>query len=161
MVINIVDASNIERNLYLTLQILETGAPVIIAFNMIDVLRKKGSRLKLKAMADALKVPMVKISASRAEGIDELRGKILSNIESSAKRPLPRKNIVYNGDIRSAVKDIAGFLPDCLDKNHRQWTALKILEDDDLVKKEIKLDENSRYKIFSILRSVSKIQHGH
>jgi len=103
-VVVIVDASNLTRNLYLVTQVLELGVPTVLALNMIDVAERRGIHVDLDALARALRVPVVPITASRREGLDELR----AAIDAAADAPPPVPCISWPEAIDSAVDDLAG-----------------------------------------------------
>jgi ferrous iron transport protein B len=135
-VINIVDASNLERNLYLTLQFMEMGVPVILALNMIDVAEKRGVNIDTEKLSQLLGVPVVTTIARRGEGKAEL----LETIERSIDDELSaqRLNISYGEDIDNALNDMEQIIKEnkfLTDKYEASWTALKYLENDDQIKK--------------------------
>jgi len=134
-VINIVDASNLERNLYLSLQFMEMGVPVILALNMMDVAQKRGINVKIEKLSQLLGIPVVTTVARRGEGKAEL----LETIERSINDHLlpKRLNISYGDDIDGAIREMAQEI-----KHHQfmtetysaRWIALKYLENDDQIR---------------------------
>ena len=129
VVVNIVDASNLERNLYLTTQILEMGIPLVVALNMMDVAREQGIRIDPQLMSERLGCPVVPMVASRGQGIDELQ-RCLDEFLVAPKRP--DAQVVYPSVIEEALAVLTPAIattatPTLLDR----WTALKLLEYDD------------------------------
>jgi ferrous iron transport protein B len=135
-VINIVDASNLERNIYLTLQFMEMGVPVILALNMIDVAEKRGINIDTEKLSQLLGVPVVTTVARRGEGKAEL----LETIERSIDDELSAQelNISYGEDIDNALKEMTLTIEQnkfLTDKYKANWIALKYLENDEQIKK--------------------------
>jgi ferrous iron transport protein B len=137
VVINILDASNLERNLYLTLQFMEMGLPVCIALNMMDVAQKRGIEIDVDALARALNIPIVPIIARNGKGIQELMqaaGRLAKNHHEAT--PML---ISYGDDIDSALMEMEGqiaehnFMTACYPP---RWIALKYLENDEQVLKQ-------------------------
>ena len=130
VVVDIVDASNLERNLLLTTQIMEMGTPLIIVLNMMDMISKEKISIDLKTLSERLGVPIVPMIGNKGEGKDELLQMIVAvatNQEKSDARPIP-----YQEDIELAIGEIAGLisinpLPDL----PKRWLALKMLERDE------------------------------
>ena len=139
IVINIVDASNLERNLYLTAQILELGVPVIIALNMMDEAEKKGFEIKTPLLEKLLGVPVITTVASRGTGKNDLMEKTVAFL--NGKVSIAPRGIVYRKEIESALSHIqetleTTFPEDFLDSYPSRWLALKLLErDEDVLKK--------------------------
>lgn len=102
-VINVVDATNLERNLYLTTQLLEINVPVVIALNMIDVLEKKGSSLDEKVLEEKLGVPVVKVSALKEDNLEEL----MRRAEEVSNSPREGKTIITNKDLLHLIRDVS------------------------------------------------------
>ncbi|MEN8142898.1 MAG: ferrous iron transport protein B [Thermodesulfobacteriota bacterium] len=131
VVINITDAANLERHLYLTCQFLELGAPVVIALNMIDVARDRGISIKAEKLAELLGVRIVPISARSGEGVDKLMA-VVEEVAAAAKEPTPVQ-ISYGDDIDAAILEMTGdieehsFLTGIYEP---RWLALKYLEND-------------------------------
>ncbi|WP_448382975.1 ferrous iron transport protein B [Desulfosoma sp.] len=137
VVINIVDASNLDRNLYLTLQLLELGVPVVVALNMIDVAEGRGVRINAEELSKRLGVPVVPTVARRGEGKDAVIRAAVDVARSGVRwQPL---RISYGPDVDPVLADMekiiegSGFLTDLYPA---RWTALKYLEEDEQVKKK-------------------------
>ena len=124
-ILNIVDGSNLERNLYLTTQLLEMGVPVVVAVNMTDVVRKRGDEIHADQLAKELGCNVVEISALKNEGIDEVVN-CLKTIGSAAA-PTP---ITFSAVVEEAISTIEGRLPSSVPTNLKRFYAIKLLEKD-------------------------------
>ena len=124
-ILNIVDGSNLERNLYLTTQLLEMGVPVVVAVNMMDVVRKRGDEIHAEQLAKELGCNVVEISALKNEGIDEVVN-CLKTIGSAAA-PTP---ITFSAAVEEAISTIEGRLPSSVPTNLKRFYAIKLLEKD-------------------------------
>ncbi len=131
VVVNILDATNLERNLYFTTQLLETGKPVVVALNMMDAARKAGLKVDAEALSRTLGVPVVPVVASKGEGIDEL---IRTVREVARRKEHPPVRIAYP----AAVERLANDLEKVIDYTarsegiDRRWLAVRLIEGDDL-----------------------------
>jgi ferrous iron transport protein B len=133
LIINIVDASNIERNLYLTSQLIEMRVPMILALNMMDAVKQRGIKIDCDFLAEQLGCPVIPITASTKEGISTLKAQINS---AAITKPVPSVKISYAASLEQAIEDISPELVDIA--NQRQcdlrWLAIRLLEDDTLAK---------------------------
>ncbi len=133
-IINIIDGTNLERNLYLSTQLVELGIPVIMAVNMADVLAKRDIKLEYKALGEALGCEAVEISALKGKGINKLIDKAVA----LAKSKKPCKNISFDEDIEAAISNVTNKLDGSVDASKKRFVAIKALEQDeklsDLVK---------------------------
>ena len=129
LIVNIVDASNIERNLYLSTQLVEMETPLLIALNMIDVAEEKGLKIDVEALSEKIGCPVVPVVASKGTGIDILKDEIRSAVY---RKPIPAHDLVYPAEIMEAVKELKAVLDDNTTRKNIStgWLALKILEDD-------------------------------
>lgn len=132
VVIDIVDGTNIERNLYLTLQIIETKVPMVIAVNMMDEVESRGDKIDCKKLSEVLGVPVVPIVAKRGKGIAELMNAAYQVAKSNMS---PRDLDIFDGNISSAIKSIMEILKD--EENNKKWKAIKLIEGDEIVNKTI------------------------
>lgn len=132
VVIDIVDGTNIERNLYLTLQIIETKVPMVIAVNMMDEVESRGDKIDCKKLSEVLGVPVVPIVAKRGKGIAELMNAAYQVAKSNMN---PRDLDIFDGNISSAIKSIMEILQD--EENNKKWKAIKLIEGDEIVNKTI------------------------
>ena len=142
VIVDLVDATNIERNLYLTTQLIETGVPVVIALNMADLLEKRGIKIDVARLSMLLDCPIVETSALKGEGLDKL---IDEAIKTAKKKEADLPKEIFNKDLEDAVSAAAEVLPSSIDANKTRWYAVKFLEkshDDDM--ESIVTDE--RYK---------------
>ena len=133
LIINIVDASNIERNLYLTSQLIEMRVPMILVLNMMDAVKQRGIKIDCDFLAGQLGCPVIPITASTKDGINTLKAEINS---AAITKPVPSVNISYAAALEQAVEDISPELVDIANQ-HRcdlRWLALRLLEDDTLAK---------------------------
>ncbi|NLU10274.1 MAG: ferrous iron transporter B, partial [Tepidanaerobacter acetatoxydans] len=129
LVVNVVDATNIERNLYLTVQLLEMGANVVIALNMMDEAEKRGIKIDVDSLQRQLGVPIVPMIASRQKGIDDLKSKISEAVKKNAAEPV---KITYGREIDEVVASLAQIIKQSASINDypADWVALKLLEND-------------------------------
>lgn len=138
LVVNVVDATNLERNLYLTVQLLELGIPVVMALNIYDEAEAKGYRIDIKGIERMLGITAVPTSATRKRGIDELLKGVIATAEDLAGHA-PAK-LSYGSDVECAVEAVAGALgknhPQLSDKYPARWLALKLMEGDSNVQEE-------------------------
>ncbi len=126
LVLNVVDAANLERNLYFSVQLLEMGVPLVIALNMMDVARKRGIRIDVEALASRLGCPVVPIVATTGEGLSELQARML---EVADERHPPGFPLALDEAVEQAILRLQPLLRDA-DQANRRWLALKILEGD-------------------------------
>lgn len=135
-IINIVDGSNIERNLYLTTQVMELGIPVIVALNMMDVVRKNGDTIDVKKLSAALGCEVVEISALRGTGVEEIAKKAAA-LASSGKQTPPQHT--FNDVVEAALHTIADLLPADIKPEQKRWYAVKLFERDEKVLQSVSL----------------------
>ena len=132
VIINVVDAANLERNLYLTVQMMELGANLVMALNMNDFAKKKDHIIDIKLMSELLGFPVVEVNAKTGDGFDEL----LTTVEKQAENPIDSsKKLVYSNDIKGHLAEIQQYIEQ--DKDLMDvpsvWTAVKLLEKDTIV----------------------------
>lgn len=127
-ILNLVDASNIERNLYLTTQLMELGTPMVIALNMIDIVQKTGDVIDVKALEEHLGCKIIETSAVKNTGSLEAAESALK----SAKNGKAPKYPVYDDDIEDALRSISSLLGDSVDTQHKRWYTIKCFERDAL-----------------------------
>ncbi|MBR4459385.1 MAG: ferrous iron transport protein B [Clostridia bacterium] len=147
-IINIVDATNIERNLYLTMQLLEMDIPMVVALNMMDELRGNGGTVDINAMEEMLGVPVVPISASRNEGVDELVRHAL-HIAKYQERPVEQDYCGaddHGGAVHRALHAVAHLIEDHAERAGLplRFAAGKLIEGDPLIAEALKLDTNEQ-----------------
>ncbi len=138
-IINVVDATNMERNLYLTTQLAELGIPVIVALNMMDVVRKNKDEINLKKMSRALGCEVVEISALKGEGIERLMDKAVAAAMNKERRePLH----VFTGSVEHAIAHIEESILDKVDHGAMRWYAIKIFERDEQTLQKLNLGDD-------------------
>ncbi len=138
LIVNVVDATNLERNLYLTVQLLELGIPVVMALNIYDEAEAKGFRINVPVIEKTLGIRVFPTSATRKRGLDELLDGVLATADEPAGNVPARLN--YGQDVETAAELVAGSLrknyPQLADEYPLRWLVLKLMEGDGLVAKE-------------------------
>ena len=137
-ILNIVDGTNIERNLYLTTQLIELGLPVVVAVNMMDLVRKNGDRIDGKKLSAALGCTVLEISALKGEGSTAAAEKAMDLALSQRSGELPH---VFTGSVEHAIAHIEESIQGKVDDRYLRWYAIKLFERDEKVLAELKLDE--------------------
>ncbi|MCI5561606.1 MAG: ferrous iron transport protein B, partial [Intestinimonas massiliensis] len=137
-ILNIVDGTNIERNLYLTTQLIELGLPVVVAVNMIDLVRKNGDTIDLAKLGTALGCQVVEMSALKGEGGMEAAEKAVALAQSRRAVELPH---VFTGSVEHALAHIEESIQGMVDENYLRWYAIKVFERDQKVLEDLKLDQ--------------------
>lgn len=138
VIVNVVDASCLERNLYLTLQLLELGKPVILALNMMDIVKERGMEIDLHRLPEMLgDIPVVPVSAARRTGLDILMHAVVHHYEEG-----PKKDILdYGEEVEEKLSELEERMKSCYpDHSSIRWHAIKLLEDDEEVKKDHPLE---------------------
>ena len=153
VIVDLVDATNIERNLYLTTQLIETGVPVVIALNMADLLEKRGIKIDVARLSMLLDCPIVETSALKGEGLDKL---IDEAIKTAKKKEADLPKEIFNKDLEDAVSAAAEVLPSSIDANKKRWYAVKFLEKDSKVAESVKLTDNAAKKIEELRAGLEK-----
>jgi len=142
VVINIIDSSNLERNLYLTVQLLELGVPMVLDFNMADVAKKRGMKVDKKLLSELLGMPIVETIGPRGDGIDELLDAAIGVVQRKDKK---RIEISYGDEIENELEKIISALSRDFDMEKgtgSRWFAVKLLEQDSEVEKRLRgIDE--------------------
>ena len=138
-ILNIVDGTNLERNLYLTTQLMELGIPVVIAINMMDIVRKNGEKINTEALSKVIGCEIVEISALKLTGIEEAANKAIE----AAKRGKKMPSHIFSGRIEHALAHIEERAIHSLPEELQRWYAIKIFERDEKVLKELKLTKKT------------------
>ena len=143
VVINIVDASNIERNLYLTMQLRELGVPVVVALNMMDVIEARQDKIDIKALEKQLSIPVVPASASKGTGIKEVVEKALEVAEAAPMLATASDFRYFDDEIESCLDEVAASIADITGTKgfNTRWTAQKLLEGDEMVAEKLNVPE--------------------
>lgn len=141
-IINIVDASNIERNLYLSLQLIELGLPMVIALNMMDEVESNGGSINTKLLSQLLGVPVVPISASKGEGIEELKNTFIKTVET--RKSPERVDFCADGEVHRAIHALMHMIEDhaVVANISRRFAATKLIEGDESMAQKLKLSDN-------------------
>ena len=152
-IINIVDATNIERNLYLSLQLMELGIPMVIALNMMDEVRASGNHIDVKCLSQHLGVPVVPISASKGEGISELLKQVVEMVEKQEK---PQKLDFCTGPVHRAIHSIAHIVEDHAERAGYpvRFAATKLVEGDQPMIDALQISENEVHIIDHIVQEM-------
>ena len=138
-ILNIIDGTNIERNLYLTTQLIELGIPVVMAVNMIDLVRKNGDKIDLKKLSAELGCEAVEISALKGEGTEAAAKAAVTAAQGKKAGELPH---VFTGSVEHAIAHIEESIQGKVDDRFLRWYAVKLFERDDKVMEELKLDKD-------------------
>ena len=138
-ILNIVDGTNIERNLYLTTQLIELGLPVVVAINMIDLVRKNGDKIDVQSLGSALGCQVVEISALKGEGGMNAAEKAIAAAQAHKVEDLPH---VFTGSVEHAIAHIEESIQGKVDGQYLRWYAIKIFERDEKVLEELQLGKD-------------------
>ena len=151
VVINIVDASNLERNLYLTTQLLELGIPVVVALNMMDIIRKNGDTIDLAKLEKELGCSVVPVEAVTAKGFKELMHKATALADLGVKTySLP----IFSPRLEKLIAEIRLLLPKTHPDYLKRWLAIKLFERDEKVLKKEKLDEGQNELLAALIVAI-------
>ena len=137
-ILNIIDGTNIERNLYLTTQLIELGIPVVMAVNMIDLVRKNGDKIDLKKLSNELGCEAVEISALKNEGSEKAAELAVAAAKKGKAGELPH---VFTGSVEHAIAHIEESIQGKVDDRFLRWYAVKLFERDDKVQAELNLNK--------------------
>ena len=136
VIIDLVDSTNIERNLYLATQLIETGVPVVIALNMTDLLEKRGIKIDTKRLSMLLDCPIVETSALKQTGLDAL---VETAIKVANKKEVDLPREIFSKELEEAITNVKGVLPDSISEDKKRWYAVKFLENDSKVVESMNL----------------------
>ncbi len=154
VILNVVDASNLERNLYLTTQLLETGIPVVVDLNMMDVVKKMGNRVNEEKLAYGLGTPVVCTSAVKGDGVEAAAEKAEKWAKDKTFSPTFPS---YDRKLESALSEIEDFLPSTISSRQTRWYAIKLFERDTRVQAELSFSEEIQKEIEEIIQISEKI----
>ena len=156
-IINIVDATNIERNLYLTMQLLELGFPMVVALNMMDELRENGGSVLVNEMEEALGVPVIPISAAKAEGIEELIQHAI-HVAKYQEKPLETDFCRKEEGVHRGIHAVMHLIEDHAEKAEIpvRFAASKIMGDDEKILEQLNLTENEKNLLEDISRQTEE-----
>ncbi len=149
-ILNLVDAANIERNLYLTTQLLEMGIPVVVALNMMDIAEKRGDVIDTEKLSAKLGVPVVQTTALKGKGTKELVEAAKHAAKSGAKPAAP----AFSDAIEQAIGQIASLIADVTEEDQRRWFAVKLFERDEKVLARFRFGKDTLEKLEGIITAV-------
>ena len=146
VIIDLVDATNIERNLYLTGQLIETGIPVVVALNMSDLVKKNGIHIDVADLSLWLGCPIVETSALKGTGLKEV---VAEAVKLAKSRQIKRPGAVFEKAIEEKIAEVCANLPAGVPDQEQRWYAIKLLEQDSKVLEQLHLGEDNAYKPLS------------
>ncbi len=149
-ILNIVDGTNLERNLYLTTQLTELGIPVVIAINMMDIVKKNGDKINTKELSRQLGCKVIEISALKGTGIKEAAEEAVKAASSAKTVPMH----TFGGETEHAIAHIEEALKGKVSDDQQRWFAIKAFERDEKVMSQLKLDDSAAKSIESIISGV-------
>ena len=152
-ILNIIDGTNIERNLYLTTQLLEIGLPTVIAVNMMDLVKKNGDELNLKKLSEELGCPVVEMSALKGESTKDAAELCLKLAEEHRKGALPH---VFTGSVEHAIAHIEESIESKVDPVNLRWFAIKFFERDEKAIEKVQLDAATKQHIEQHIKDCEK-----
>lgn len=152
-IINIIDTSNLERNLYLTLQLMEFGLPMILGLNMMDIVKKSGQKLNIDKLSYALGLPAVAMSALKKQGMKELT----KACEKMIANPKIGNTVTYDDRLEAAFNEIATIIEGKVSKQHLRFVTIKLFERDELVNARLTLTPAEQKEIAEIIEITEKI----
>ena len=152
-IINLVDATNIERNLYLTTQVMELGIPVVIALNMMDLIKKNGDKINVEKLGSLLGCEIVETSALKNQGIQEVAERAAA-LAKKKEIKIPEKR--FSKDIEAAISEIEDLLPQGIPEEQQRWYAVKLFEKDNKVIEQLTQNKSDADKIKAITDETAK-----
>ena len=150
VILNIIDGTNLERNLYLTTQLTELGIPVLIAVNMMDIVRKNGDQINIKRLAEETGCKVVEISALKSEGIVEAANEAVKL--AGTKKAAPKHS--FDAKVERALEDIESIALQSVDESQKRWFAIKLFENDEKVVEKLNLSSGVLKEISEINKAV-------
>ena len=153
VIVNLVDATNIERNLYLTTQMIETGIPVVIALNMADLLAKRGIKIDIERLSMLLDCPIVETSALKQTGLDKLIDEAVK-VAKKKEADLPKE--IFSKELEAAVAEVEGVLPADITENKKRWYAVKFLENDSKVVESTPLSASGKSVVENARKAIEE-----
>ena len=149
-IINIIDGSNLERNLYLTTQLLEVGIPVVVALNMMDIVAKNGDKIDTRKLSAELGCPVIETSALKGSGLKGLADEAVKLAKTNAKPAAPK---TFSPEVEKTLTAIADVLAGQVEPRHLRWYAVKLFERDEKVQAAIALSEADRSRIAELTKA--------
>ena len=154
VIINLVDATNIERNLYLTTQLIETGIPVVIALNMADLMEKNSIRIDTERLGMLLGCPIVKTSALKGAGLKEV---VDEAVHAAKKRAVKLPGAMFSRELEAAIDTARHHLEGTVEESRSRWYAIKLLENDPKAAEGLSLSASARKEIEDCAKAMEKI----
>ena len=151
VIIDLVDATNIERNLYLTTQLIETGVPVVVALNMADLIEKRGLKIDTKRLSMVLGCPIIETSALKGTGLKELIAEAVK-VAKQSEHQLP--GAIFSEKLEKAIDTVVPALSETIAANKKRWYAVKVLENDEKVMNNIVLDAQAKTTIDALRKDL-------
>ena len=151
VIINLVDGTNLERNLYLSTQLMELGIPFVMALNMMDVVRKNGDRIDTKALSNSLGCPVVEISALRGENTLKVAEEAIKEAQKGGRTPAP----IFSSNIEKVISYIEEKAAFKCDESEKRWYAIKVFEGDQKVLEKVKIEN---YALSEIKKEVENVE---
>ena len=152
VILNIVDATNLERNLYLTTQLTELGIPVVMALNMIDIVRKNGDKLNSAELSNRLGIPVVEIYALKGDGVDKVAQEAVKAAQRKASAPAH----TFNGIVEHALAHIEEAAVHGMPEEQQRWYAVKLFERDEKAVEALKLPKSTLDHIEQDIQAAEK-----
>ena len=153
VILNLVDGSNIERNLYLTTQLTEMGIPVVIALNMMDVVRKNGDHIDTKKLSDELGCPVIETSAVKGEGCMKAAEQAIAMAESAGEFSAKH---TFDHAVETALSEIESMVEGLVPAENSRWFAVKLFERDEKVLDSLSLAQNLKLRLEDIISELEK-----
>mgnify|MGYP000634597708 CR=1 FL=1 len=153
VIVDLVDATNIERNLYLTTQMIETGIPVVIALNMADLLAKRGIKIDIERLSMLLDCPIVETSALKQTGLDKL---IDEAVKVAKKKEVDLPKEIFSKELEAAVAEVESVLPADITENKKRWYAVKFLENDSKVVESTPLSASGKSVVENARKAIEE-----
>ena len=151
-ILNIVDGTNLERNLYLTTQLTELGIPTVVAINMMDIVEKNGDKIDIKELSKKLGCPIIEISALKGTNTIEAAETAVKAARGGTQIPKHE----FSSSVEDALKEIEAFVPGSIDPSQRRWYAVKLFERDDKVMERLSMSQDSKDKLERIIAHVEE-----
>ena len=152
VVINVVDATNVERNLYLTTQVLELGLPVVVALNMCDLVRKNGDKIDVGKLSKLFGCPVVEISALKGDGVSEL---IEAAKKAAASKVAAAPTVKFGDSVEAALAKIEDIVGACVPAPLKRWYSIKLFEGEEKAQQKVALTAAQKAEVASIVKVVT------
>lgn len=155
VIIDLVDATNIERNLYLTTQLIETGVPVVIALNMADLLEKRNIKIDTKRLSMLLNCPIIETSALKQTGLDAL---VDEAVKVANKKEVSLPKDIFSNELEKAIGEVETRLPSSISDDKKRWYAIKLLENDSKVVESLSITHSDTTAIEQLRENIENKQ---